>query len=307
MQYVTEQEGKSLSFNYSYKQCFFRDPKRNHGMPEYVVVSDFMKEDDDHRRVGLEVLLYLRQFCFATHDMLAEMLAVKRLPVNLLDDLLESYVEKYLINFFALVEFDAGELPEDAFRIYCLDSGGIHVLTHFSTYDAVSWLSSDNIRGVELVNKYLVTGLFANTLMKNKGKSLTSFIPVFDASIGRRTIRLSATFTMMNGYTPWNYLFEVVRDYDLPGGWIKKCGEQISVFSHDKHWIRYFDTEPIYMLLCENEDVAQRAAEILGRHLEDQEVLIATDGYLAGQPNTLFTIDSGEKKLVPSKDKLLLP
>ena len=90
--YVTNEEGKTLSFNYSYKQTFYRDPKRNHGMPEYVVVQDFMKSDDKQRQIGLEILIYLRQFCFATRDMLGTMLAVKGLDVSALDDILELYV-----------------------------------------------------------------------------------------------------------------------------------------------------------------------------------------------------------------------
>lgn len=301
--YVTEEEGKRLSFNYSFKQSFYRDPKRSHGMPEYIVVSEFMKSDDTHRQVGLEILTYLRQFCFATRDMLGTMLATKGLEVSILDEILELYVDKYLINFFTIAKYDMGEVPPDAMKIYCLDSGAVFILTHFSTTDSISWLSSDNIRSVELVTKYLATGLFASTLVQNKGKAVNTFIPVFDASIGKRMIRFSATFTVMNGFTPLNYVLETVRSYDLPGPWMKKCGEQISVFSNGRHWQKYFDQEPGYVLLCESEEVALEAATILARGMDQQEIRLITDDYFNGDPNSVFEFDRENKKLVPIHDK----
>lgn len=301
--YITEEEGRNLSFNYSFKQTFYRDPKRSRGMPEYIIVSEFMKGDDTHRQVGLEILTYLRQFCFATRDMLGTMLASKGLDVSILDEILDLYLEKYLINFFTISAYNMGEVPEDAMKIYCLDSGAIYILTHFSTTDSISWLSSDNIRSVELVTKYLATGLFASTLVQNKGKAVSAFIPVFDASIGKRMIRFSAAFTVMNGYTPLNYVLETVRGFDLPGPWMKKCGEQISVFSNGKHWQKYFDQEPGYVLLCENEVVAKDAAVILGRGMGDQEIRLITDGYFNGEPNSVFEFDRDKKILVPIHDK----
>lgn len=301
--YITEEEGKTLSFNYSYRQSFYRDPKRNHGMPEYIIVSEFMKSSDIERQVGLEILIYLRQFCFATRDMLETMLVSKGLDISMLDEILTSYVEKYLLNFFTIAQTDMQEVPDDAMKIYCLDSGAIYILTHFSSTDSVSWMTSDNIRSVELVNKYLATGLFASTLVKNKGKSVSSFIPVFDASIGKRMIRFSGVFTIMHGFTPETYILETVRSFDLPGPWMKKCGEQISVFSSGRHWQKYFESEPVYVLLCENEEVALEAAKILARGLTNQEIRLITDSYFEGDPNSVFAFDRSTQKLVPVHDK----
>ena len=304
--YVTKEEGKNLSFNYSYKQTFFREPKRNHGMPEYVIVLDFMNSDDVSKQVGREILSYLRKFYFATEDMLSEMLESKELDTSILSSLLETYVDKCLVNYFTISKYSMDMVPDDAMKIYCLDTGGIYILEHFAQADRVSWLSSDNIRSVELVTKYLATGMFANALVKNKGKSVNTFDPIFDANIGKRIMRFSADFRIMNGYTPLEFVLEVVRDFDIPGPWTKKCGEQISVFSGNRCWQRYFSMEPGYVLLCENEEVALEAAKILARGLSNQEIRLITDRYFSGDPNSIFAFDQGKQLLLPVQDKAFL-
>lgn len=302
--YVTKEEGKNLSFNYSYKQTFFREPKRSHGMPEYVIVLEFMNSDDKIKSIGLAVLNYIKKFYFATEDMLSDMLSANGLDASVLGELLETYVDKCLLNYFTISQYSMDEVPEDALKIYCLDTGGIYILEHFAKTDRVSWLSSDNIRSIELVTKYLVTGKFANALIKNKGKSVSIFDPIFDAYIGKRIMRFSANFTVMNGYTPLEYVLEVVRDFDIPGPWTKKCGEQISVFSLNHFWQRYFQMEPGYVLLCENENVALEAAKIITRGLAaNQEIRLVTDKYLSGDPNSVFSFDRDKQLLLPAHDK----
>lgn len=305
--YVTQEEGRKLSFNYSYKQTFLHDPRRNHGMPEYVVVSDFMKCNDTVRQAGLEILLYLRKFCFASRDMLLTMLQLKGLDTGLLDGLLEDYTDRYLLNYFTISQYDMGEVPDDAFRVYCLDSSAIFVLTHFSTTDSVSWLSSDNVRSIELVTKYLATGMFYQQLASGHANTLKEYSPLFDASIGKRMMRFSAKITVMNGFTPIHYLLDTVRDYDLPGPWTKRCSEQLSVFIQNNHWQRYYDTEPNYLLLCENVEQGREAAEIFCRLTQNKDFRIVTDEVLSAglKGGALYRYDETTKQLVQDTEHFL--
>lgn len=305
--YVTEEDGKTLLFDETYHQTFFHDVKRNHGMPEYVVVSDFINSDPNVREIGLEIMLYLKQFGFATKDMLITMLNAKNLDVSVLDSLLDSYVEKYILNYFILAKVAMNPIPEDAMKIYCIDTGAIYILTHFSSSDTVSWLSSDNLRSATLVSKYLLTGQFASILSQNKGSALASFSPLFDVSISRRMIRFSAQFTIMNGFTPLNYLMETVRAFDLPAPWMKKCGEQIAPFSRERYWQKCFDLEPTYVLLCEDQETATTAGIILNRYFDQQQkILLVTNDFLQGNPDSIFCIDPETKLLIPTVEKSFL-
>lgn len=302
--YIKNTEGKSLSYNYDYKQVFAREPKRSHGLPEYVIVTEFWKSDEASRRVGIEILLYLRTFGFATRDMLAAMLEVKGLDTSVLDGVLFDYANKYLVNYFILAQYDMGEIPEDAEKFYCLDSSGIHVLTHFSSLDSVSWLSTDCLRSVELITKYVATGYFNTALAKLKGKNLIDFDALYNAYIGRRNIRFSGRFSLMNGYTSIPYVLEVVRDFDLPGIWEKKCIDQIGPYAREKYWARDFGDEPTYVLVCETEDVALRAAETLQRQIGDASIRIVLDAFLAGDTTAVYDYDKDQRALVAPCDNL---
>lgn len=302
--YVKNTEAKTLSYNYDYKQVFEHEPKKTHGMPEYVIVTDFWKSEDMVRRVGLEILLYLRTFGFATRDMLEAMLEAKGLDAGLLGCVLDDYTKKYLINFFILAKYDMGEIPDDALRFYCLDNGGVHILTHFSTTDSMSWLSSDNLRSVELVTKYMATGYFYSALTKLKGKNLTDFDALYNASIGRRAIRFSGRFTLLNGFTRIPYILEIVRDFDIPGIWSKKCSEQIGPYSREKHWKKDFEGEPTYVLVCQTRETALEAAEILQRQVGEASIRIVLDDFLHGDASAVYDYDGEEKALIAPSDTL---
>ena len=302
--YVKNTEGKNLDYNYDYKQVFAHEPKRTHGMPEYVIVTEFWKSEEMVRRVGLEILLHLRTFGFATRDTLAAMLEAKGLDAGLLDVILDDYSKRYLINYFILARYDMGEIPDDALRFYCLDNGGVYILNHFSTTDSMSWLSSDNLRSVELVTKYMATGYFYSALAKLKGKNLTDFDALYNASIGRRAIRFSGRFAVMNGFTRIPYILEIVRDFDLPAIWAKKCSEQIGPYSREKHWKKDFENEPTYVLVCQTNETALEAAEILQRQIGEANIRIVLDAFLRGDSSAVYDYDGEKKALVGPSDAL---
>ena len=147
---------------------------------------------------------------------------------------------------FALTQFVMEEVPEDAFRIYCLDHGARYILTHFSQTDFITWLSSDNIRSSELVAKYLMTGMFYLQVLMARGDSLRFFNPLADFSIGKRDIRFSGAFQIMQGFTPRDFIFEVIRHEDLPTIWQQKVNEKIAPFVLQSYWEMYYRNMPVF-------------------------------------------------------------
>lgn len=302
--YITEDDGENLSFNYSYKTIFYHDIKGNRGLPEYAVIEKFVTEPENMKAAILETLLFIQKFQFASISQIRTMLERKEIAIDA-QELLDKCVQEFMLNYFIIARYDLGEIPEDAFKVYCLDTRAVFILSHFSTVDMVSWLTSDNIRCVELVTKYMATGKFFTELYAANKDALRDFTPVFNANIGRRMMRFSASFKLVNGYTPLNYIFEVVRSYDLPGPWQKKVSEQMSVFDQEKCWHRYFDIKPYYVFMTENEEQALETAEIFYRLTENRNFLLLLDSMVTENLKTtaLLAYDPDTRELV-SGDKI---
>ena len=284
--YVTEEEGKLLSINYDYKQVWHHKGKRN--IAEYVIIKDFERKDDIEKKIALEILVFMRDFCFATKEQLETLLTHKELPTDNLDAMLETFVSSRIANFFIMAKYDTGTIPDDAFRIYCLDCGGVYILSHFSTTDCVSWVSTDSVRSAELVVKYLTTNKFYLELLRARGKDLSFFKPIHTVNIGRRDMRFSGEFQVMQGYTPHTFILESVRSYDLPVMFSKKVHEQISTFIMQKHWEKYYKMPPTFIFIAENEQDALQIAEIFYRCLKYDQFRIITDDVLkAGFDNVI--------------------
>lgn len=302
--YVTAEEGRQFSINYDYKQVFHHKMKM--GIAEYVVIKEFSSKDDLTRKMSLEIMVFLRDFCFATEEQLAELLQMKGFDPSKLPGLLRTYVNSRCLNYFTLAQYDMDEIPEDAFKVYCLDHGGVSILTHFSSTDCVSWLSTDCVRGPELVVKYLNTNQFYLELLKARGEDLRFFKPLHTVTIGRRDMRFSAEFQIMQGYTPHTFILESVRSYDIPVAFTKKVSEQISVFMGQKYWEKYYNMPPTYIFLAENEADAKEIAEIFYRRLGyDQFRIMLDDMVRQGFDNVILykyvpgTEEAPESRLVP--------
>lgn len=275
--YVTAADGKTLSANYDYKQSFHHKIKNN--VAEYVVVKDFLSVDDYTRTVMVEVLKHLRNFVFASEEQLCQLLQMKGIDPSGLPGLLTMYSNNRVINYFALSAYELSEIPADAFRVYCLDQGGVQILAHFSTYDedVVSWLSTDCIRPVELVMKYLTTGQFYLALAEARGSNLAFFKPVHDVNIGRRSMRFSAEFQIMQGYSPQNFILESVRSWDVPVEFSRKVNDKMSVFIGSKFWERYYKMPPTYIFLVESTEDALQVGKIFQMRTGCDQFRIITD------------------------------
>lgn len=281
--YVTKEEGKTLSFPYDWRQTWHHPFEMSRVVNEAQTIKAFVA-DGDERQMGLEILKLLLDYTFATYDQLVRLLTIKGLyDEDRLNALLKKYLDRRLINKFTMSAYEMDNIPEDAFVVYCLDHASRHILSHLYRDDvAVTWKSTNAIRGPELVAKYLATNEFYLSLMAVKTQTLSFFEPTVNYTIRNRDIRMSAMFRIMNGATPCDFVLEVVRDSDIPTNWRKKTNEQLAPFVLDKFWNRYFQIEPIFIFLAEDLKQAEELAEIYYLRTESSNFRVTTDEELRG-------------------------
>lgn len=308
--YISAEEGQRFSFPYDWKQTFEHPFEMSRAVNEAQIVKTYVLEEAD-RQIGLEILKLLYDFTFATRDQLERLLQIKGLAeVDRLDDLLQRYLERRLLNRFTLSAYTMDTIPDDAFVIYCLDHGSRHILNHFYRDDAgVTWKSTNSYRSAEQAAKYLVTNEFYLSLMGVKKDDLAFFQPTVNYSIRTRDIRMSGMFRIMKGATPVEFILEVVRDGDLPTYWTKKVGEQISPFLMNRFWKRYFRLEPTFIFLAENLDQALELSEIFQRGTGSDKFRITTDTELSGgiDKATFFKYDEPGHRMLPVNSSIFQP
>lgn len=305
--YISAEEGKIFSFPYDWKQTFHHAFEMSRAVNEAQIVKTYVVEEED-RQMGLEILKLLFDFTFATRDQLERLLRIKGLEgVERLDDILDRYIDRRLINKFTLSAYTMDKLPDDAFMIYCLDHGARHILNHFYRDDVgVTWKSTNSYRSAEQAAKYLTTNEFYLSLMAVKRDDLAFFSPTVNFSIRTRDIRMSAMFRIMKGATPVDFVLEVVRSSDLPTYWMKKVGEQITPFIQDKFWMRYFRSEPTMLFLAENLDQALQISDIFQNGTKSMNFRVTTDADLASgiDKATFYKYDDAAKTMQPVVAKL---
>lgn len=300
--YITQASAKTLSFPYDWRQTFAHPFEMARVVNEAQTVKSFVA-DAAERQMGLEILVLLLNFTFATRTQLERLLAAKGIELGRLDELLKKYLDRRLINMFTLSTYEMDSIPDDAFVIYCLDHASRHVLSHFYADDvSVTWKSTNAIRSAELVSKYLATNEFYLSLLAAKGKTLASFQPTVNFTIRSRDIRMSAIFQVMSGATPRDFVLEVIRSNDLPVNWRKKVNEQMAPFLLDKFWNRYFRLEPVFLFLAEDLVQAEELSEIYYLRTESLMFRVTTDiELLRGIDSaTFYKFDpEGNNKMVP--------
>ena len=284
--YITQEQGEVLSFPYDWRQTFGHSFEMARVVNEAFTIKRFVSAADE-RQIGLEILIYLLDYTFATREQLKRLLKLKGvLSVEndletadiLLDSILQNYVDNRLINYFTLSSYELEEVPDDAFRIYCLDHASRYILSHFYHDDvAVTWKSTNALKSAELISKYLMTGEFYLSLLTVKGSLLKAFQPTADFRIRSREIRFSAAIQILNGSTPIDCILEVVRSADIPVYWNKKTEEQIVPFIAENFWKKYFRLEPIMIFVAENMSQAEELAEIYYRKTESNMFRVTID------------------------------
>lgn len=269
-----------LDIKYDFKQAFHHSFSPARTMAEYGIVRDFSGQSAEDRKLGIAVVDFLRQFGFATRNQLRQMLQLRDIEPQNLDVVLTHYAQLRILNYFIPAAFDQIVEAEDALRIYCLDYGAIHILTHFTSTNMVTWLSTDSIRPMRLVVMCLATVRFYLSLLQC-GSSVYYFRPMPDVSIGKRMIRFSADFQIRKeNASGRTFILEAIRSAEFPIDWLKKV-DQIEAFITSRSYLRYYEDAPVFILLAENRNIALEAAELLHRRMPDVVFRVTTDEELA--------------------------
>ena len=103
----------------------------------------------------------------------------------------------------------------------------------------------------------------------------------------------------MNGFSPLDYLIDVVREENLPEVWPRRCSEQLGAYFEGKRWNKMYNAMPTYILLCENVDVGLRAAVRLAMQVEGLDIRVVLDNYTDGMENAVLAYDAEQGILTP--------
>ena len=115
--YVTEEEGKSFNINYDYVQSWDHEFSIYKTRNENLMIRYFLEGSREKQRLGIEILVFLSKFWFATKEHMAKLLQMKGLQSQLLEEILEEYLSNRIINCFTLAQFPLDKMPDDAMRI----------------------------------------------------------------------------------------------------------------------------------------------------------------------------------------------
>lgn len=274
--YVIKETKERYSFPYDYRQSFHHKFSLARSMPEYITVKNFIGDQPSEQQIVLECLVYLSNFRFATKLQLECVLKAKNVDTDNLGSLLDKYVDARVINYFWLAAFEMDTPPKNALLVYCLDHCARYILNHFYKDDLISWLSSDNYVSTEILTKCLTTNLFYLQLLTAKGKALRFFSPLYDVNIGKRSMRFSGAFQIIQNGQQKDFILESVKSSDLPILWKKKVDQQIMPFVQN-YWKKYYQAEPVLVLLVESESDVFETADIYYRRTESTLFRVTTE------------------------------
>jgi len=270
-----------LHADYEWVQVFHHKFGTDRSFNESETIRWFSTLSYDEKKMGTELLVFLSRFWFITTPQLQLLFKLNKVSTDSVSTLLKTLLDRHVINCFTLSSEPMQEFPKNALRIYCLDTCGKHILSHFYREDFVCWRTTDVMRGAEQIVKCLSTCNFYLNLAIAKEENLITFEPIYDASIGYRNSRYSALMELSNGTENIKMILESVRTYDLPTYWRKKVSEQLAPYYEKEYWKQTFSEPPKILLLAETIEDAQLAAEILHKRLNKVRFLCTTDEEVA--------------------------
>lgn len=274
--YVKKNQDMQFCFQYDYKQTWHHSFNIYGVRPAYVYVKNFADSRNIHHAdVSVALLRFLLNVSFATKSQIFEYLNLLNISTEEAEPLLERFLESRVLNAFILSRYPLDHIPEDALLFYCLDFGGKHLLSHYGQADLVEWTSVKAIRGVEYISKYLITNQFYLTVLKSVQKDLVYFDSFVNFNIGKKDMQVSAAFQIKNGHTKRDFVLEVIRDYDLPLAFQRKA-EKIDALLNHKYIRKYYQLDPVFLLLTDNDKAALECGEIYYRNTNSDQFRLLT-------------------------------
>lgn len=237
-----------------------------------------MKDKNSISDRDIEIAKFIFKTRFATLNQIHRYLELKTNKSNL-KNRLEKLVSYRVLNKFTFVTTD--ESKEEQLGVYCLDIGGRHLLSHYSTEDTTNWNTSVNMKAPELVGENLLATEFYIRLLETCKDRLVNFelYPTFRC--GDKSVVAHFKFSILVDGKKVNFIADIVRDYHLPDNFAKKAEKYESILMTNA-WKKYFredDFAPILLTLSSSDKLAKEVAETINMftRIDFRRVRLSTD------------------------------
>ena len=238
--YLNHENGTRLIIPSGYIQTFRQSSKRSFPLSEDNLLKDFYTMSADARKVGIEIVEFLLHFKCASAEQIKELIIRKGMFPNYVDPLLKRLTELQVLNYFALAKSKLKDIPEDAFLMYCLDSGAVSILHHLSNFHQEIWFSSDVIFNSDMIARHLMIVTFYLQALATGSGSIAYFMKNGEKSV---------------------YLLDAVNPQDLQEIWPEKMERLAMFLQESERWSQYYREQPKFIFLAYNEQDARRIAE----------------------------------------------
>jgi len=262
----TEDSRTPLDINYDWVQSFHIKPSNNKSVNEGQCIRNFINAEKSEKDIAYAIMVFLYKFVFATGKQIVRYLNF--IGFGCTDDYAENIIsimtKEREINYFFISDcpLPLNLEPKDGEKFYCLDLAGRYVLASFYSEDVIFWKMVDTIRGTEIIQKHLSTAELYLAVLEKKREKIRAFEPSFVAGTGVRNIIFSAYMEISTEHRTKRFIIESVRKIDVPIYFRKKVTEQIDAFIMEGHWKRYLRSQPEFIFICENMEIANECAEI---------------------------------------------
>lgn len=275
-------EGDSLSkIKEGYKQIFENKFTINIGLKEIIKMKNNGTITD--RDLKMTKLLFL--FRFATLDQIYEYLELTAedeetvaAKINI-KNRLEKLVKYRVFNKFMLTMdpvIDA--VQSDSLQFYCLDLGGRHLLSHYSSEDVVDWYTIENMKGAMIISKDLQVLNFYLSLLRTCPKRINYYNPGQDMKLGKKNFTPHFEFAIENSGVKNYFIGEIVGEEDFPMVYRDRLFKLEELFLTNAWKKYYYDSQvpPVLLIVAENDEVAREIGEMMAETSELERFRITT-------------------------------
>lgn len=293
--YMTTQDEEYFSFNPAFKQIWTQGkrPSLRRSSNESVALHFFSEFTSEEKDVALEILLHIKDFGYSTESQIRQILNLRSLDTEIFASLVDKMYRSNFLNYFILgttiaeMNFKDSGFPEDALRIFCIDVAGNKILTELDGSHHQIWLPRDTIcLRSDIIIKQLSTVRYALNLYHFKQENVLEFTPRADFDINFRMIRCSARFTIEDKGQKKEFLFESVRNNEVPALWRKKVTEQLKPLTkpndktgkYDFYRAEGFYSVPKLVILAEDDTLLLDIADIYYKSTDNVNFFMTTDG-----------------------------
>ena len=237
-----------------------------------------MKQKNTISERDLEIAKFLFKIRFATLNQIHRYLGCNINKSNL-KTRLDKLVTYRVINKFTFVTPDGTK--EEQLGFYCLDTGGRHLLAHYSTGGTEDWNTSVNIKAAELVGENLLATELYVRLLETCPDKLTNFEIYPEFRCGEITIKPHFKCTLTIGDKKIHFIGDVNRDYHFPDEFDKKARKLESLLTTNA-WRKYYRNEvnpPILLIFSNSDNTVKEAAETIHSltRLDLKKIRFSTD------------------------------